>query len=278
MRNLFLSLLLATTAVTPALAQPADRLQTREERQSPRPDRSQVRQERAQAREQARAERVQQVQIERAQERAAAVQSPVAAEARMRPGGLAVSQRARALAEQRQQQQRLARQGMIGNSAQVTGGTAVQRRLRQGEDFNQQRMRDGGRAVQRRMIAPSGARPDRPAPTPRVATGRTQHPEWRRDQWRHDRRYDWRRWRDHHRSTFRIGFYSDPFGWGYQRWGVGWRLWPSYYSSSYWLNDPFQYRLPYAPWPYRWVRYYNDALLVNTISGQVVDVEYDFFW
>ena len=30
--------------------------------------------------------------------------------------------------------------------------------------------------------------------------------------------------------------------------------------------------------PYRWVRYYNDALLVDIRSGQVVDVEYDIFW
>ncbi|WP_409574764.1 RcnB family protein [Sphingopyxis sp. PET50] len=29
---------------------------------------------------------------------------------------------------------------------------------------------------------------------------------------------------------------------------------------------------------YRWVRYYNDALLVDTYSGEVVDVIYDFFW
>jgi Ni/Co efflux regulator RcnB len=38
------------------------------------------------------------------------------------------------------------------------------------------------------------------------------------------------------------------------------------------------YNLPYAPWPYRWVRYYNDAVLVNTFTGEVVDVAYDFFW
>src|SRR5574338_1629795 len=34
--------------------------------------------------------------------------------------------------------------------------------------------------------------------------------------WRNDRRYDWRNWRNRHRSLFRIGFYYDPFGWGYQ--------------------------------------------------------------
>jgi Ni/Co efflux regulator RcnB len=88
----------------------------------------------------------------------------------------------------------------------------------------------------------------------------------------------WRRWRDRNRSIFRLGFYFDPFGWGYHRWNIGWRLWPSYYSSNYWLDDPYMYRLPYAPWPYKWIRYYDDAILVNTYTGQVADVIYDFFW
>ena len=101
---------------------------------------------------------------------------------------------------------------------------------------------------------------------------------WDRDGWRHDRRYDWRRWRDRNRSIFRLGLYIDPFGWGYNRWGIGSRLYPNYYRSSYWISDPWQYRLPQAYPPYRWVRYHNDALLVDTWSGEVVDVIYNFFW
>jgi Ni/Co efflux regulator RcnB len=96
--------------------------------------------------------------------------------------------------------------------------------------------------------------------------------------WRNDHRYDWRRHRDRHRSTFRIGFYYDPFGWNYRRWSIGSYLYPSYYRSSFWLNDPWQYRLPPAYGPYRWVRYWNDALLVNTYTGEVVDVIHGFFW
>jgi Ni/Co efflux regulator RcnB len=38
------------------------------------------------------------------------------------------------------------------------------------------------------------------------------------------------------------------------------------------------YDLPPAPYPLQWVRYYDDALLVNVFTGQVVDVMYDFFW
>mgnify|MGYP002777024574 CR=1 FL=1 len=101
---------------------------------------------------------------------------------------------------------------------------------------------------------------------------------WDRHGWRRDHRYDWRRWRDRNRSTFRIGLYIDPFGWGYRRWGVGSYLYPGYYRSSYWLNDPWMYRLPPAYPPYRWVRYHNDAVLVDTWSGEVVDIIYNFFW
>jgi Ni/Co efflux regulator RcnB len=103
------------------------------------------------------------------------------------------------------------------------------------------------------------------------------HDRWSHD-WRRDHRYDWRSHRSHHRSLFRLGHYYDPYGWNYRRWSIGYSLWPSYYGSNYWLNDPWQYRLPPAYGPYRWVRYYDDALLVNIYDGQVVDVIYNFFW
>ena len=96
--------------------------------------------------------------------------------------------------------------------------------------------------------------------------------------WRHDGRFDWHDWRHRHRSIFHLGFYFDPFGWGYQPFDIGWRLWPNYYSSNYWINDPWEYRLPYAPPGTRWIRYYNDALLVDTYTGEVIDSIRDFFW
>src|SRR5690348_18404299 len=96
--------------------------------------------------------------------------------------------------------------------------------------------------------------------------------------WRHNGRYDWHNYRHHHRSLFHLGLYYDPYGWGYQPFSIGWRLWPSYYSRDYWINDPWMYRLPYAPPGYVWVRYWNDALLVDRWSGTVVDVIPGFFW
>ena len=50
------------------------------------------------------------------------------------------------------------------------------------------------------------------------------------------------------------------------------------FAQNYWIADPYSYRLPDAYGPYRWVRYYDDALLVDVYSGEVVDAMYDFFW
>ncbi|MEO8547019.1 MAG: RcnB family protein [Sphingomicrobium sp.] len=115
----------------------------------------------------------------------------------------------------------------------------------------------------------------RPSTTTRLSSLTANN--WR-NHWRSDHRYDWREHRRRHHSLFHFGFYFDPFGWNYQPYSIGWRLWPSYYRSNYWLNDPWMYRLPYAPPGYRWIRYYDDALLVDMWDGTVVDVIRDFFW
>lgn len=96
--------------------------------------------------------------------------------------------------------------------------------------------------------------------------------------WRNDHRYNWRDYRDRHRSRFHLGIYYDPFGWAYRPYQIGWRLWPGYYGSRYWINDPAFYSLPYAPPGTRWIRYWDDALLVDTFTGEVIDVIHNFFW
>lgn len=99
-----------------------------------------------------------------------------------------------------------------------------------------------------------------------------------RDDWRRDSRYDWRRYRSSNWSIFSGGMYYDPFGYSYRRYGYGYRMYPAYYSSRYWISDPFMYRLPPVYGPYRWVRYWDDAMLVDIRTGMVVDVIRDFFW
>ncbi|NCU12022.1 MAG: RcnB family protein [Sphingomonadaceae bacterium] len=59
---------------------------------------------------------------------------------------------------------------------------------------------------------------------------------------------------------------------------IGFFLDALFFGEDYWIADPAYYRLPEAYGPYRWVRYYDDAVLVNIYSGEVVDVIYDFFW
>ena len=100
---------------------------------------------------------------------------------------------------------------------------------------------------------------------------------WRRE-WRQDRRFDWRHHRYRDRNRFRLGIYIDPFGWNYRRWNIGWNLPYRHYARDYWIHDPFYYRLPPVYGPYRWVRYWDDALLVDLRTGRVVDVIHNFFW
>ena len=98
--------------------------------------------------------------------------------------------------------------------------------------------------------------------------------------WRNDRRYDWRghrsQYRDHYR---RPGNYYAPDRYSrYSRFSIGLTIGSGFYHQNYWLNDPWEYRLPPVHGPYRWVRYYDDVLLIDVRNGYVVDVINDFFW
>lgn len=164
--------------------------------------------------------------------------------------------------------ERLARQGQLG-AAGVPATVTPEQAVRDGLT-GRLRERDVRREAERRE---RDARP----PVYRDFRDRRGLEGFRRD-WRRDARYDWRRHRDRFGDRFHLGFYYDPFGWDYRRWQVGWNIRPSYWSDSYWLQDPWQWRLPMVAGPYRWIRYYDDALLVDVRSGRVVDVIHDVFW
>jgi len=86
-------------------------------------------------------------------------------------------------------------------------------------------------------------------------------------------------WRNRHRSTFSLGIYYAPWSdYSYSRFGIGVTIGAPFYDQRYWITDPYAYRLPPADGPYRWVRYYDDALLVDIYSGEVVDAIYDVFY
>ena len=101
---------------------------------------------------------------------------------------------------------------------------------------------------------------------------------WNRD-WRHDNRYNWSGYRNDHRSIFQLGNYYSPYrGYSYRRLTIGFTLNSLFFGSNYVIDNPWMYRLPEAYGPYRWVRYYDDAVLVNIYNGEVEDVIYNFFW
>jgi len=259
MRKVLISILLAGAAVSPALASPHDN-----DRDQQREERAQAREERQQARQQSHEERSNAVerqsfaQPERAQRQAPQQQQSFDRQVRIQQMETDRDARSALREGRRDQRQQVVEQ------------------LRDNRDLRQSN-RETPRVMRTRVPVVSnvphvGTQPPLPAQV-RPTTA----PQWSTS-WRNNDRYDWHNHRRHHRSLFHLGFYFDPFGWGYQPYQIGWRLWPSYYSSRYWINDPWQYRLPYAPPGTQWVRYYDDAVLVDTWSGQVVDVIYNFFW
>jgi hypothetical protein len=101
---------------------------------------------------------------------------------------------------------------------------------------------------------------------------------WNHD-WRNDSRYNWQGWRSSNRVVFHVGRYNPPYaGYAYRRLSVGYFLDQVFFGNSYRIYDPYTYRLPPAYGPYQWVRYWDDAVLVDIYTGEVVDVLHDFFW
>lgn len=144
-------------------------------------------------------------------------------------------------------------------------------------DRNWDRNRDG--RLDRRLDRNDDERIDRRYDRNRDGRlDRTQDGRWTK-YWRNDNRYNWRSYRDRNRNDYRPGRYSAPYrDRNYSRISIGFSLGSGYFGPRYWINDPWRYRLPAAYGSYRWVRYYDDVLLVDLRNGRVVDVIRDFFW
>lgn len=100
---------------------------------------------------------------------------------------------------------------------------------------------------------------------------------WSRD-WRQSGRYDWQRYRSANRGLYQLPRYYGPGGRDYRAYRPGFRIAPDFYNRRYWILDPWQYRLPSAWGDYRWVRYFDDVLLVDLRSGMIVDAIQGFFY
>lgn len=116
--------------------------------------------------------------------------------------------------------------------------------------------------------------------TPAAAQAQSHHERRHHREWRHDRRdahEDWRRWRNSHRDYYRRGAWHAPFA--YRSFSIGAIMPRGYWGPSYYVSDWGRYRLPPPRYRfYRYVRHYDDVLLIDTRSGRVVRVYRDFFW
>jgi len=71
--------------------------------------------------------------------------------------------------------------------------------------------------------------------------------------------------------------YVRPAGFYVHRWTFGERLPRAFFAPDYFILDFAAYGL-LTPWDgYEWVRYGDDALLVDIDTGEVIRVEYDLF-
>ena len=89
-------------------------------------------------------------------------------------------------------------------------------------------------------------------------------------------RNDWRGYRDRNRELYRGGRWQSSNR--YQTFRPGLRIGSGYYQPRYYVNDYGRYHLPRPGYNQRWVRHYNDVLLIDTRRGYVVDVIRNFYW
>lgn len=95
--------------------------------------------------------------------------------------------------------------------------------------------------------------------------------------------HDFHSFGDYHQNFnasrhFHAGAYIRPQGWYPHRWVFGEVLPPLFWARNYWLMDFMDFGLPPPP-PYAvWVRYGNDALLIDQDSGEIITVEYGVFY
>lgn len=77
--------------------------------------------------------------------------------------------------------------------------------------------------------------------------------------------------------SYHVGPYHRPPGWHSHVWGYGQILPRGYWTSQYILADYWLFALEVPPVGYEWVRVGDDALLVSTDNGEVLQVEYGVF-
>jgi Ni/Co efflux regulator RcnB len=77
--------------------------------------------------------------------------------------------------------------------------------------------------------------------------------------------------------SYKIGPYHAPAGWVARQWTYGQILPRAYWTANYFLSDYWLFGLEVPPAGYEWVRDGNDAILVSTATGEILQVEYGVF-
>ncbi len=77
--------------------------------------------------------------------------------------------------------------------------------------------------------------------------------------------------------SFHIGPYHPPRGWQARQWSYGQILPRAYWAAPYLIADYWLFALEVPPVGYEWVRDGDDAILVDTNTGEILQVEYGVF-
>ena len=104
-------------------------------------------------------------------------------------------------------------------------------------------------------------------------------PGQRPPDWKQHQNFDRGAWQrnEQARRRYHWNSYQQPQGWHYRRWTYGMTLPSLFWGRPYWINSYWDYGLPNPPYGYVWVRYGNDALLVNVENGDILRVIYALY-
>lgn len=98
--------------------------------------------------------------------------------------------------------------------------------------------------------------------------------------WSQHRRFDPKLWQRNFTAQNRFHWrpYHQPQNWHYRRWVFGMVLPTLFWTRDYWIVDYWMFGLMNPPYGYVWVRYGDDALLVNVQTGLILRVVYGVFY
>lgn len=101
-------------------------------------------------------------------------------------------------------------------------------------------------------------------------------PDWNR----YGRNFDYRPFQRNYRADARFRWepYRRPPGFYYRRWVFGEVFPRAFWARDYWLTDYYRFGLLNPPYGYVWVRYGEDAVLVNVYTGTILRVAYGVFY